>query len=166
MYISVSIKSITQKTKLMKTKTMTSVSMISICISILVPLPPHDRKYFSIKTANTCIFSTVNRKQKFLSAVSHTQNLDLAVNRKPYTWPHSTKKQKRNKSKFVTKFVIIISVASVIIRCYSGKNISQTANKNFAKHTVFWMTTWITKTKIKQLVERPQQILINYGYIS
>ena len=109
--------------------------MISICISILVPLPPHDRKYFSIKTANTCIFSTVNRKQKFLSAVSHTQNLDLAVNRKPYTWPPSTKKQKRNKSKFVTKFVITISVASVIICCYSGKNISQTANKNFAKHS-------------------------------
>ena len=33
-------------------------------------LKPHDRKYLSFKTANACTFSTVNRKQKLLSAAS------------------------------------------------------------------------------------------------
>ena len=33
-------------------------------------------------------------------------------------------------------------------------------------HTFFSLITWITKLYIKQPVERPQQILANYGHIS
>ena len=48
----------------------------------LVQLQPYDRNYFSVKTANTCIFSTV---KKIISVVSPTPELDAAVNCKPYT---------------------------------------------------------------------------------
>ena len=75
---------------------MICVSMISICISVsgfeeltvavkLVPLKPNDRKYFSAKTANACIFSKViPNKNSFQSSVA-PQNLHTAVNLKPYT---------------------------------------------------------------------------------
>ena len=62
---------------------MICVSMISICISVfgflqltvavsLLLLKHFDRKYFSVKTTSACIFSTVKRKQNFLSAISRT----------------------------------------------------------------------------------------------
>ena len=67
--------------------------MISICISVfgfvqlavtakLVPLQPYDRKYFSMKTANTWVFSTANRQHKFLSAVSRTPKFGPSCKRK------------------------------------------------------------------------------------
>ena len=57
--------------------------MISLFVSVFgflqltaavksVPLQPYGRKYFSVKTTNASIFSTMNRKEKFFSVGSHS----------------------------------------------------------------------------------------------
>ena len=57
-----------------------NIVLIIVAVKLL-PLQPYDRTYFSLKTANVCIFSTVNRKLKFFSAVSPI----FGPSRKPQT---------------------------------------------------------------------------------
>lgn len=52
----------------------------------LVPLEPHTLKYLLTKTAKAHIFSTVNHKEKFLSAADRSPKFGHTANRKPYTW--------------------------------------------------------------------------------
>ena len=66
--------------------------MILVCISVfgfvqltsavkLMPLELHGCKYFSVKTATASMFSTVNRKLKFLSTAGRTPKFETS--RKP-----------------------------------------------------------------------------------
>ena len=58
-----------------------------------------------------------------------------------------------------------VTLYYLIIRLFSCKNISEIANKTFATQC-FFTDHLNPKTVNKKPVERPQQILVNYGHIS
>ena len=77
----------------------------------------------------------------------------------------STKRQKRDKSIFITKFVGMLIMITIELWLLPHKNLSGIPCKIFA--TLFFHWSLETKNPLtKQLVECPRQILANYVHIN